>query len=316
MAAALDNPVSRFPRPGHQAERLVGLASPSFTPSFSMAPGQKVFTIGSCFARNIEEHLAAAGFEVAPLVFSVPDGEWQGVRVNGILNKYTPAVIRSELERAAVVDDEADRRCLVETADGRVVDLQLAANIAVTAERGLERRRQVSTLFRLAFDAEVVVITLGQTETWWDAGSELHTNIFPPASVHRHHSGRFFFEQLSYSCCLADVEASVELLLRTGSPKRILLSVSPVPPGRTFGGGDVLTAYLGSKSVLRTVAEAITTRYDEVDYLPTYEAMMLSNRELVFDQNLHIRDEAVGQVVAAALDAYVDAGHPAAHLVP
>lgn len=306
--------MSRFPRPGHQPERLTSFASPSFTPSFSLSPGQRVFTIGSCFARNIEEHLAVAGFEVAPLVFSVPDGEWQGVRANGILNKYTPAVIRSELERAASVDEEADRRCLVDSADGRVVDLQLAANVAVTAERGLERRRQVSTLFRRAFDAEVVVITLGQTESWWDAVAEMHLNVFPPAIVHRHHIGRFFFEQLGYAHCLADVEASVELLLSIGCPKRILLSVSPVPLGRTFAGGDALTAYLGSKSILRAVAEAVTARYDEVDYLPTYEAMMLSDRRLVFDPNLHIHDDAVGRVVASALDAYLS-GQPAGHLV-
>ena len=84
----------------------------------------------------------------------------------------------------------------------------------------------------------------------------------------------------------------------------MLLSVSPVPLGRTFAGGDAMTAYIGSKSVLRAVAETITNRYEEVDYLPTFEAVMLTDRSVAFDEALHIPDALVGDVIGRALAAY------------
>ena len=301
---ALANPVSRFPRRSHQPERITGTARPTFRPSFTMEPGQTVFTIGSCFARNVEEHVAAAGFDVPPLSFTVPDGEWQGARPNGILNKFSPTAIRTELELAANGDEDAAGRCLAEAGDGLVVDLQLAANSAVPVERGWQRRRQVSELFTQAFDADVIIVTLGQTETWWDDTAGMYANVFPPAAVHRRHPGRFFFEQLSYDRCLDELEHALALLVGNGCEKRVLLSVSPVPLIRTFAGGDAMTAYIGSKSVLRAVAETITYRYEEVDYLPTYEAVMLTDRSVAFDEALHIPDALVGDVIGRALAAY------------
>ena len=306
MRDALANPVSRFPKAHHEPWRKQGVPVPAFTPSFRMAPGEQVFTVGSCFARHIEEHLVRLGFKVPTYDFSVPGGEWQGVRPNGILNKFTPTAIRAELEFAHQGFDVASaRRCLVDTADGNVLDLQLAATVAVGPDRALERRRAVHELFGRAFDADVVLITLGQVETWWDDVAQLYVNIFPPASVHRQHNGRFFFEQLSYERCLEELDGAVTMLLDHGSTRQVMLSVSPVPLIRTFAGGDALTAYIGSKSVLRAVAETMSTRYEEVDYVPTYEAVALSDWSLAFETNDHVRDEVVGEIVSRAVAAYV-----------
>lgn len=310
MRDALDNDVSRFPRPSHQPERIAGRARPTYRPSFNLQPGDRVFTIGSCFARNVEEHVAAAGFEVPPLDFHVPAGEWDGVRPNGILNKFSPTAIRTELELAVrgAHDEDAILRCLAGAGDDLVVDLQLAANRPVTTARGVARRREVVTLFGEAFDCDVVIITLGQTETWWDDAAGMHVNVFPPAAVHRRHPGRFYFDQLSYDRCLEAMQASIDLLLGRGRPKHVLLSVSPVPLGRTFAGGDALVAYIASKSVLRAVAETIVDRNPDVDYLPTYEAVMLTDRSIAFDGDLHVPDDLVADVIEHALAAYC--AHP------
>ncbi len=40
-------------------------ADPSFKPSFMLEPGQRIFTIGSCFARGIERTLAERGFDAS-----------------------------------------------------------------------------------------------------------------------------------------------------------------------------------------------------------------------------------------------------------
>ena len=81
----------------HARERMLDEVWPVITPSFELTPGGKIFTIGSCFARNIEEHMQRLGFEIPMLKFRVPAEEW-GARANGILNKYTPAAIFQEID--------------------------------------------------------------------------------------------------------------------------------------------------------------------------------------------------------------------------
>ncbi|MEM1201298.1 MAG: hypothetical protein AAGI06_18500, partial [Pseudomonadota bacterium] len=44
--------------------RIEPLCKPGFKPNFHLEPGEKIFTIGSCFARNIEKALATRGFDV------------------------------------------------------------------------------------------------------------------------------------------------------------------------------------------------------------------------------------------------------------
>ena len=57
---------SRWPRTAEaQAERLMPLAQPKFWPSFHINRSELIFTIGSCFARNIEKQLITEGYRVA-----------------------------------------------------------------------------------------------------------------------------------------------------------------------------------------------------------------------------------------------------------
>ena len=53
---------------------------PKHNGKFTFSKGEKVFTIGSCFAREIESHLIATGFDVpvksfAPTVQSFPSSQ-------------------------------------------------------------------------------------------------------------------------------------------------------------------------------------------------------------------------------------------------
>ena len=62
---------SRWPRTQQaQAERLMPLAKPKFSPSFRINKEELVFTVGSCFARNIEKQLMLEGYNVAAGEFS------------------------------------------------------------------------------------------------------------------------------------------------------------------------------------------------------------------------------------------------------
>ena len=86
-----------------------------------------MFTIGSCFARNIEEYLLRLGLIVPTMSFSAPRSELPSAeRETGLLNKYTPDSIAVELDMALSASPTiTPRDCLIQTRDDAYIDLQL-----------------------------------------------------------------------------------------------------------------------------------------------------------------------------------------------
>src|ERR1700679_3622166 len=89
---------------------------PEFAPGFRLATGARVFTIGSCFARNVEHHLSALGFVVPTR--RLRDENIKAGRHGGdaILNKYTPPSIFQELAWTKRIM-ERDRAVTMEDAE-------------------------------------------------------------------------------------------------------------------------------------------------------------------------------------------------------
>ena len=69
----------------------------SHEPKFRLGPEDVFFCIGSCFARNIEEHLIYAGHKVLSRRVICPVEEW-ALRPNGFVNKFTTMSMLNELE--------------------------------------------------------------------------------------------------------------------------------------------------------------------------------------------------------------------------
>lgn len=307
--AARDNPMSEWPRPqGGRPRDLVegALAAPTVEPSFRLTPGERVFTLGSCFTRAMEDHLAPLGFDVPCHGFAVPEIERNGPRPNSVLNQYVPSVMLQELRRAlADSPEENAAQCLVPVGDDQVVDMQLLASPPVTSGRGAARRHEVETLFRQAFDSDVAIMTLGQTEAWWDDDSALFCNQMPTGAVLDAHPDRFFFRPMTMDDVVAAVSETCVLLLG-GRVDRIILTVSPVPISRAWGQRDALTAYVFSKSLLRVAAERVAADFAAVDYFPSYDIVALSDRSLVFSSDrMHVREPVVAAIVGRMVDAYV-----------
>ena len=84
---------SRFPNKADSRDQD-GLLFPSVTPSFHLVPGQRIFTIGSCFARNVGDFLT--DFDVPTRRFSVQKSEWAS-RPNGLLNEYNAGTIAQRM---------------------------------------------------------------------------------------------------------------------------------------------------------------------------------------------------------------------------
>jgi len=293
-----------------EGNRIEPVCRPAFQPRFTFDAGTAVFTIGSCFARNIEEYLARLGLVVPTRDFSVPPEETPGGgRDNGILNKYTPYSILNELRFAA--GDMPLENALYEV-KGKFIDLQLPSAVPVSFERAVARRNEIKNLFLRGLDCEAAVVTLGLVESWYDLERNIHLARMPPVPLIRAEPKRFFFHQMSVEETLSVTREIITRLNASGCAKKILVTTSPVPMERTFTSDDVIVANAYSKSILRVAAQAVRDGFDNVDYVPTYEMVAMSDRLMAWGEDQrHVRDDFVGEIVREVAVRYFPAIDPA-----
>jgi len=105
---------------------------------------------------------------------------------------------------------------------------------------------------------------------------------------------RFSLHVLSYEDIVRALTRIYDLLVMSSPEIKILVTTSPVPLHATFREMDVFTANAYSKSVLRSASEWFSLQYNNVDYFPSYESIILSKPKHVWKKNLrHISDEAI-----------------------
>src|SRR5262245_21052706 len=96
IARSARNRAGKWPERSTQ-NRLEPECWPELSPSFRLEKGSRVFTIGSCFARNVEQHLAHLGFDIPTRRFLDENARTGRHAGDEILNKYTPPSIFQEL---------------------------------------------------------------------------------------------------------------------------------------------------------------------------------------------------------------------------
>ena len=115
----------------------------------------------------------------------------------------------------------------------------------MTPEYALAQRRLLYSLFKYAFDCDVVVITLGLVECWWDRTNKIYVEY--NRGLLRNPE-RFLFRRLDYPISLDYVQKAIDLINQDIACSDISLTTSPVPLGRTFTGDDVIVANTYSKA--------------------------------------------------------------------
>ncbi len=287
--------VNRYPDHEDVKRARNGRIFPSVKPGFTIDPGSKIFTVGSCFARNIEAALQPH-FEIPTMNFSCPKEEFPG-RPNGLLNEFNPACMAQRLTWAS---ENFDTSTLEETmlgTDDVCKDLHLSGGRPVTKARARARRREIDKVYAELTTCDTLVLTLGLIECWYDLETNLYLNQNPGPQVIRANPTRYQFEVL-------EVNESFELLAKsissvmTAGVKNVLVTVSPVPLQTTFSGRDAVVANSYSKSVLRTVADMLVGEFgDQLDYYPSYEIVTSGGLSSYYEDNVHVLPEVVTGIV-------------------
>lgn len=277
-----------------------GTVFPNYKPKFKvkLSSDQTIFTIGSCFARNIEEALFEKDVFFPTRTFSAPKEEWPG-RPNGLLNEFTPATIVQRI-LYALDDKEFPNETIVKNGE-LYSDLLLLGGSDVTYERALERRKQIRDVYKYLCKSDLVILTLGYVEAWFDEETKLFLNRVPPHAFAAKNPHRFVLKRLEVYDCVSMLRSAFERLAKLGI--KTLLTVSPVPLNTTFTFTDCVIANEFSKSVLRASAERFRG-WPLVDYFPSYEIVRSCGMPAYGDDQIHVRDKLVREVTKHMISIY------------
>lgn len=306
--AAATKPASRW----HEeiARFQEDLVTVHHIPKFALSHEDRFFCIGSCFARNIEEHLIYQGVDVLSKRIICPKTEW-AARPNGLVNKFTTHSIVNEIEWANKLP-LIDESFFVETTDGWIDPQLTPGSSSVSLNRAIERRRYLSCeYFARIKQATVLVLTLGLNEVWFDKAINRHLNSAPSYYATKRHPERYELHMTDVSENMKELEKIHFLLNELNPHAKIVLTVSPVPMSETFSGLDILVANMNSKSTLRSAAAQFAANHPNVDYFPSYDMIAMSPRTSVYTHDcLHVVDRVVGRIMQEFLRKYIGSDAP------
>ncbi len=296
------------------ASRRIGKSwyLPVIEPRFKIRRTDRIFAIGSCFARGIEKGLQGVGLNVesAAVEFDAFERSRSDVTPLGFTNKYTTFTTLNDLRWALDPGCVYPEAGYVELGDGTWADMQTNPTLKFAdLETTRARRKMINAVNARVAKCRVVVLTLGLVEAWRDSATGLYNNMAPLPAMLRAHPDRFRFEVTDYDqnrAALAEIHA---LLAERGhADTQIVVTVSPIPLMATYTGRDVVVANAHSKALLRALAEEWSSRHENVHYFPSYEIATYSDPAMVWEADLrHVKGQATQSIIRCFLSSYLEA---------
>ncbi|NUB46515.1 GSCFA domain-containing protein [Fertoebacter nigrum] len=285
------NPMNASARLHQQSIRFFVDGTPE-----QILPGSTIFAVGSCFAREIERHLARQGFKIASFVPGETD---DGKSEVSITNRYNTASMLLEMRRLLEEPDIlADDALLIEQRPGSYADAHYHDATVGDKETVLGRRKRFYEHFQSIRDADVLFFTLGLNEAGYDTRNGLYRNMSPTVR-----ELRLALPLEVHSFTVAENVAALHEIYRlvrthcTKNPK-VFITVSPVPLTLTYQRKDVILANMEGKSILRAAAAEFCAQVSDVIYFPSFEMAMSCDPHHVFrGDKRHINSDFVSSIV-------------------
>ena len=307
----LDNPYKGLPSKSFYrssvSDRNMFNINGLWKPKFRFSPDMKIVSFGSCFAQHIGKALKSRGYnfyitEAAPSRFT----EEQKKQFNYELfscrtgNIYTTSLFLQWLNWAAQKEIPPAE---VYEFEGRFYDL-FRPNIEPKGFVSVEELRnslgQTIRSFKAAIrDADVVVFTLGLTESWFCNEGGYEYPICPGTVAGEYDPERHKFKNQNYESVKHSLIKALEVMRELNPRSKLLLTVSPVPLAATYSNEHVLIATQYSKSVLRAVAGSLASEDSDIDYFPSFEIISSPPFRGTFYQpdQRHVTEQGVSHVM-------------------
>ena len=239
-----------------------------------------VATYGSCFAQHFSRSLVERGYSwinAEPGLPGIPL-ELQRAFNYGVFsartgNIYTASNFRQWVSWAM---EGTSPPPLFWEKNGKVYDPFRPTvepdGFSSISEMEHSRGHAVRAFRQSLLDCDLLVFTLGLTESWWDSEAEIEFAMCPGTIAGSFDPKRHVFRNQDYDFVRASLEDAISMIRkqRQGDLK-VLLTVSPVPLTATNSEQHVLVATMESKSILRAVAGKVAGSIKDVSYFPSYE---------------------------------------------
>jgi len=159
----------------------------------------------------------------------------------------------------------------------------------------LEHRNISKKIFK---DSEIIVITIGQNETWLDREKKIIWGNMPPLDIYNNAKERFFIETTSIENNILQLEKSLNLIKQHNNKIKFILTVSPVPSFATFADENVISRSFLNKCILRFSVNDIVERCKKLNvfYYPSFEMSLCDNPKSFQFDNRHIKKEVVKNI--------------------
>ena len=254
---------------------------------FTLDRTTKIASAGSCFASRIAESLQTYGFNY---LVTEPGPRWldreqraafgYGAYSARYGNVYTTLQLL-QLARRSLGRFEPLERAWNGTAgllDPFRPSIQPDGFVSAD-ELESDRTQHLAAVRRLWEELDVLVFTLGLTETWLDRRDGAVFPSPPGRGAGVFDPERFAFRNLDVAENVAHLDAFLALLWEINPTARVILTVSPVPLAATMEPRHVLTSTVYSKAVLRVTADEICRRHERVDYFASYEIVTATGND-------------------------------------
>ncbi|MBT8154525.1 GSCFA domain-containing protein [Epibacterium ulvae] len=299
-----------------------------YTPKFKIAKSTKVAAAGSCFAQNIRRHLIQNGyqfvdFETAPPFF--PEVERKSFGYELFSARFGNIYTLEQLHQLALRSfGQFETSEPFWEKDSRFFD-PLRSTIEPNGFASIEdaqaaRASHLRRVREMFLHADVLIFTLGLTETWISQEDGTVFPLCPGVNAGVFDDEKYAFSNTGFSENLESF-CTLRRFLKSQNPDlKFILTVSPVPLEATATAHNVICATSYSKSVLRAVAGTVCDQFPDVDYFPSYEIFTSPLFKGQFYQD-NMRDPSPDGI-AAAMDLFFSAHQadqktvPAPHITP
>jgi hypothetical protein len=254
-----------------------GSFDPVVTTKFKISHNDGIATIGSCFAQHLARFIRSSGLNYlnfepnvtsAPTQTVEPSAADFSARYGNVYSVRQALQLLLRSEGWEPKDSIWERHgCYFDAFRPSV----FPEGFQSKAELLSERSKHLKACWSLFRTCDVVVFTLGLTESWM---STIDGAIYPTAPgviAGQFDRSKYRFVNFTVSQTLADLSSFCAHLQSINSKVRIILTVSPVALNATYETSNCLVSSTYSKAVLRAAAAEIANQYSFVEYFPSYE---------------------------------------------
>lgn len=248
-----------------------------------IAYGQKILSLGSCFAESIGLRLKESKFKSL---------------VNPFGTIFNPLslfeLLEMSLERSEIIEQSILKR------DGVFYNYKFHSSLNDKSKKKLFEKieERLNRTRNALLDGNTLILTFGSAWVYQEKNLDMLV-----ANCHKQPQGNFEKRLLNLEDIVPAFFAMKELVNRHNPDIKILLTVSPVRHTR-----DTLALNAVSKSVLRLACHYMSTMSDQVHYFPSYEIVLDDLRDYRFFEKdmIHPNEVAIDYVWNKFIEAHMD----------